>query len=215
MNVIAINGSPRKNGNCAAMLESWLEGIKSAHPDTVIKWINLYSLSFTGCRSCFHCKRKNGKFYGQCPIKDDLIELIPAVYECDALCISAPVYFAEPDAYTRCFLERLMFCKTTYRKNHESLAAKPVPATMIYTMNCPKDMADANNYPMHFDQLEWYLGNALKHTTRRVCAYNTYQFQNYANYEMEMFSEEEKRKYREAHFRDDLENAFNAGREAI
>ena len=63
---------------------------------------------------------------------------------------------------------------------------------MIYTMNCPEEMASQHNYPMHWSDIEWYIANAFRHPVKRICAYNTYQFDNYANYEMEMFEESEK-----------------------
>lgn len=212
MKIIAINGSPRKEGNSAAMLKSWLAGAKAADPALEAQWVELYQLSFTGCRSCFACKRKNGRHYGQCPINDGIRDLIPAVYSADALAIACPIYFAELDAYTRCFLERVLFCKTSYRRNHDSLAVKPVPVTMIYTMNCPREMAEEHHYPMHWEAIEWYIANAFRHPVKRICAYNTYQFPNYADYEMEMFSEEEKRRYRDENFHLDLEKAFEAGK---
>lgn len=108
-----------------------------------------------------------------------------------------------------------MFCKTTYRKDHESLATKPVPVTMIYVMNCPEELAKQHNYPLHWKDVEWYIANAFRHPVARVCAYNTYQFENYAEYEMEMFSEAEKRQYRDLHFKNDLEAAFLAGKAAL
>lgn len=149
MKIMAINGSPRKNGNSASMLKSWMEGAKSANPNAQTEWVNLYDLTYTGCKSCFACKRKGGKHYGQCPVADDLHNIIPAVYDAAALAIASPIYFGELNAYTRCFLERTLFCKTSYRKNHDSLASRPVPVTMIYTMNCPREMAETHHYPMH------------------------------------------------------------------
>jgi multimeric flavodoxin WrbA len=50
MKVIAINGSPRKNGNTAKMLKSGLEGARENGAETQI--YNLYDLKFTGCVSC-------------------------------------------------------------------------------------------------------------------------------------------------------------------
>lgn len=49
MKIIAINGSPRKDGNSATMLHKWVQGFKSIHPDTEVQWVDLYSLTFTGC----------------------------------------------------------------------------------------------------------------------------------------------------------------------
>ncbi|MDE7402567.1 MAG: flavodoxin family protein [Muribaculaceae bacterium] len=211
MKIIAINGSPRKDCNSAKMLQKWVEGFKYIFPEVEVKWVDLYSLTYTGCRSCFSCKRKNGKFYGQCPIKDDIHDLIPEVYDADAVAFACPIYFGELGAYTRCFLERALFCKTSYRLHHDSLAPKPVPVTMIYSMNCPKDMASELHYEQHWNDIEAYISNAFRYPSKRVCAYNTYQFRNYADYEMEMFNEEEKRHYRDEHFPIDEKTAYYAG----
>ena len=54
--IIAINGSPRKNGNTAALLNKALEGASSQGATT--EMINLYDLNFKGCMSCFACKLK-------------------------------------------------------------------------------------------------------------------------------------------------------------
>lgn len=211
MKIIAINGSPRKDGNSAKMLHSWVDGFKYLHPDAEVEWVNLYSLKYTGCRSCFSCKRKDGKFYGQCPIKDDIHDLIEEVYAADAVAIATPIYFGDMGAYAKCFLERALFSRTSYRKHHDSLATKPVPVTMIYTMNCPMELAAEHHYPLIWEGEEWYIANAFRHPVKRVCAYNTYQFNNYADYEMEMFDEEDKRQYRDEHFAKDLKSAYYAG----
>ena len=210
MKIVAINGSPRKDFNSAKMLKSWVDGYKSVHPDVEVEYVNLYSLKFTGCTSCFSCKRINGKFYGQCPIKDDLLTLIPKLYEADAVAIASPIYFGDLNAYTKCMLERALFSHTTYRANHDSLATKPISVTMIYTMNCPKVLAPQIGYTERWKEMETYIGNTFLTPCKRVCAYNTYQFTNYENYEMEIFTEEEKRQYRDSHFQDDLKAAYDS-----
>ena len=210
MKIVAINGSPRKDFNSAKMLKSWVEGYKSVYPDVEVEYVNLYSLKFTGCTSCFSCKRINGKFYGQCPIKDDLLPLIPKIYEADAVAIASPIYLGDMNAYTKCMLERVLFSRTTYRKHHDSLATKPVPVTMIYTMNCPKELAGKIGYLNRFKETEAYISNTFLTPCKRVCAYNTYQFLNYDNYEMEIFTEKEKREYRDSNFENDLKAAYDS-----
>ena len=128
MNIVAINGSPRKNGNSAAMLKSWVDGAVEANPALNAQWINLYDLTFTGCRSCFACKRKNGRSYGECPVKDGIHDLIPAAYAADAIAISCPIYFGELDAYTRCFLERQCSAKPHTAKITNPLPQNPYPS---------------------------------------------------------------------------------------
>ncbi|MBR6265806.1 MAG: hypothetical protein IKR66_04365, partial [Bacteroidales bacterium] len=46
----------------------------------------------------------------------------------------------------------------------------------------------------------------------KLTAYNTYQVKNYNNYELAGFSEEAKRQYRDEHWEDDLQQAYDAGR---
>jgi hypothetical protein len=46
----------------------------------------------------------------------------------------------------------------------------------------------------------------------KLFANNTYQVKNYANFELGGFSEEAKRQYREEHWEEDLQMAFDAGK---
>lgn len=61
MNLIAINGSPRKHWNTGMLLEKGLEGGASKGAATTL--VHLYDLNFKGCTSCFACKLKNGESY--------------------------------------------------------------------------------------------------------------------------------------------------------
>ena len=66
MNIMAFNGSPRKDWNTANLLNKALEGAASKGATTEL--IHLYDLNYKGCISCFACKTKNGKSYGRCPV---------------------------------------------------------------------------------------------------------------------------------------------------
>ncbi len=74
MKVIAFNGSPRKTWNTAMLLEEALEGAASQGAETEL--FHLYDLNFKGCKSCFGCKIKDGKSYGKCIVKDDLVPIL-------------------------------------------------------------------------------------------------------------------------------------------
>lgn len=63
MKLIAINGSPRRNGNTSTLLHKALEGAAAAGAET--ECIDLYTLNYKGCISCFSCKRKD-KEHGHC-----------------------------------------------------------------------------------------------------------------------------------------------------
>jgi multimeric flavodoxin WrbA len=106
-NVIAINGSPRKNWNTAMLLEEALKGAASKGADTEL--IHLYDLDFTGCTSCFACKLKDGKSYGRCAVSDDLTAVLDTIYDADALILGSPIYFGTVTGEMKSFMERLLF----------------------------------------------------------------------------------------------------------
>ena len=56
MKTIIINASPRKNWNTAQLLKQAQKGAESVGAET--EYVDLYDLSFTGCRSCMACKLK-------------------------------------------------------------------------------------------------------------------------------------------------------------
>lgn len=89
--IIAINGSPRKNGNTAILLNKALEGAAEQGAETEL--INLYDLSYKGCISCFACKRKGGKSYGKCIFADELLLVLKKIEQADALILCSPIYF--------------------------------------------------------------------------------------------------------------------------
>ena len=101
MDFYIIDGGPRKRYNTAQLLEKAAEGIHDElkgnfdDEDINIHQIHLYDLDYKGCKSCFHCKRIGGKYYAQCPIKDDLRDLLPKMKNSDGIIFGSPIYFGE------------------------------------------------------------------------------------------------------------------------
>ena len=54
MNVIAVNGSPRKDWSTGTLLRSALEGADSMGAQTRV--VHLYDLTYKGCTSCFRAR---------------------------------------------------------------------------------------------------------------------------------------------------------------
>lgn len=59
MKAIAINGSPRKGWNTEKLLKEALRGAESVGAETEL--VQLYDLNYTGCKSCFACKRQGAE----------------------------------------------------------------------------------------------------------------------------------------------------------
>ena len=203
--IIIIDGGPRKNMNTAKLLQNFAEGAKSADSDIEVKTIRLYDLDFKGCMSCMACKLK-GKASNICRFKDALTPLLEEIAQTDGLVLGSPIYFGEVTGLMRAFLERLAFPWLSYN-DYSLTAPKRMSVVLLETMN---GMPERNN-SNHFGSMEWCITSALGEP-ERIIAYNTTQVAKYDNYELGGFSEEAKHAWRDAHWEEDLQKAFEAGK---
>ena len=86
MDVLLLNGSPRKNGNTAHALRAIEDGLKRHH---TVESLNVYDFSFRPCRNCDACKR-NG---GNCIQADDTVGIINKITDADLVIFGSPVYW--------------------------------------------------------------------------------------------------------------------------
>ena len=208
MNVVGLNGSPRKNWNSAQMLEHALKGAAAAGADTEL--IHLIDLNFTGCRSCFACKKLGGKSFGRCAAKDDLTDILERILEAEAVIISAPVYFGDVPGMVRNLFERLWFPGLMYRRDGACAYDKKVKVGLIYTMNCPDEHFYDSLIGGHKGTFERFFGE-----TKVVCATETLQFDNYDLYVGDMFDVPRRQEKHEKVFPEDCRRAFQMGQELV
>ncbi len=209
------NASPRKGWNTHKMLEAAAEGARAADAETEL--VNLYDIKFPGCKSCFACKLKNAKTNGVCALRDELRPILERARQADVLVLGSPIYFSYPTGVYRAFLERLAFPVYSYHyENGQPLVCrdKVIETANIFTMNCPREMMEKIGYPTlleaNTDVLRTVFGSS---ESLYVC--NTYQFSDYSRYDFNLFTEEEKRAYRDAHFDEDLANARALGKRLV
>lgn len=101
MKVIALNGSPRENGNTYLGLEIMKKELEKEGIETEI--IQLGGHTFSGCKACNGCfKMKNN----QCVTKDGMNEIIEKVFAADGLIIGSPSYFSNVTAEVKAFIDR-------------------------------------------------------------------------------------------------------------
>ena len=208
MYIIAINGSPRKNGNTATLLNKALEGASSQGATTEL--INLYDLNFKGCVSCFACKLKGGKSYGKCAYKDELTLVLDKIESADAVILGSPIYFSDVTGEMRSFIERLVFQYLVYDENYSSLNDKRKPIGFIYTMNAPESMIKEIEYDRIISRYENYFEKFMG-PTESLLATDTYQFSDYSKYVATAFDAAAKAKRRQEVFPQDCQKAFAMG----
>ena len=205
--IIIIDGGPRKTMNTASMLEKFAAGARSVSEEIEVKTIRLYDMEYKGCMSCMACKLK-GKAVNVCKYRDALTPLLEEVAQADGLIMGSPIYFSEVTAQLRAFLERLVFPWLSYN-DYSLTAPKPMPVILCYTMNANTQQAKMVYQSMGI--MEGVIQRAMG-DVEHVDAYNTYQVKNYDRYELASFPEPMKRQYRDEHWEQDLQNAYDAGR---
>ena len=208
MKVMAINGSSRKTGNTAMLLNRALEGAASKGAET--EMINLYDLDFKGCVSCFACKRIGGKSYGKCARRDGLTPVLEKIAAADALIFGSPIYFGGISGEMHSFLERLVFPYLAYDEKHTMSFPKKIRTGWIYTMNVPAKWLGLSGYKQLFKQYQNLMTRAFGASETLVVT-DTWQFDDYSKYVSSMFDVEKKAKRRREVFPKDCEKAFAMG----
>jgi multimeric flavodoxin WrbA len=107
-----------------------LEGAASQGAQT--EFIQLSAFKMKGCQGCFSCKKRGGKSYGKCALKDDMTPLYNKIEQADALFLGSPFYFHSITSAMNMFIERL-YPYFSY-KDFTSKFPRRINVGLIYTM---------------------------------------------------------------------------------
>jgi multimeric flavodoxin WrbA len=100
LKVLAINGSARKNGNTAILIDTVFEELKKAGIQT--ETITLAGQVIEPCKACWACGNS-----GHCVHhKDQFQEIFQKMIEADGILLASPVYSANVSANMQALLER-------------------------------------------------------------------------------------------------------------
>ena len=214
MTYYAINGSPRKTHNTATILNKALEGVKAADPQAQTELIHLYSHDFSGCVSCFECKRLGGKSYGKCAVRDGLTPILERLADADGIIFGSPVYFHSITGKMRMFFERLLFQYFVYDADYSALSPKRMPTAFVYTMNVRYQVMLESHYTESFQSMESFIQRVFS-KPETLYVNDTYQFSDYSKYKADRFSETDKARHREQQFPIDCQKAFELGKALV
>lgn len=99
--VIALLGSPRRNGNSAALAEAAVSGATAAGAE--VESFYLHGMDIRPCSACDACK---GETSGDCIVDDDMQALYPRLRRADAIIIASPIYWFTVSAQTKLVMDR-------------------------------------------------------------------------------------------------------------
>lgn len=100
MDIVIINGSPRKNGATAAILHMMEEHLQRKE-NVFVEFIDISNLEIAPCQGCCLCYKT-----GHCYRKDDAEKLSDRIEAADGLIIGSPTYASNMSGQLKQFIDR-------------------------------------------------------------------------------------------------------------
>jgi multimeric flavodoxin WrbA len=102
MKVIAFNGSARKDGNTAVLINLVFGELQNEGIETEL--FQLAGKKIRGCMACYKCFQNKDQ---RCSVKnDDLNECIEKMLEADGIILGSPTYFANVSTEIKALIDR-------------------------------------------------------------------------------------------------------------
>ena len=202
--IVVVNAGPRKGWNTDTLLTEAAKGAESSGAE-IIRF-DLFRLErYTGCISCFGCKKQ--QFKGHCICRDGLTPVLDAIREADGLIIGSPNYLSDLTASFRALYERLIFQNLTYNRETPSCNDRLIPVLLVMTSNAPDTMYLnlLNNYKA---TLSRFVGPAEVFVSG-----NTLQLKDYSktDWEWTMFDPKAKQERHDTVFPEECRKAYALG----
>jgi Multimeric flavodoxin WrbA len=108
MKVVAINGSPNKEGNTFSAISVVCDQLKAENIECEI--IHVGNKLIRGCMGCHQCAKNHNE---KCIIQgDDVNSIIRKMKEADGIILGSPVYFSGIAGTMKSFLDRAFYVAT-------------------------------------------------------------------------------------------------------
>jgi len=108
--ILAVVGSPRKNGNTHILVRKIAEGAKAK--GAAVEEVFLGELSIKECDGCHRCWKTES-----CTKKDDMCGIYPKIAESDAIIFGTPVYWYGPTGLMKLFIDRFAYFNSSANRN--------------------------------------------------------------------------------------------------
>jgi len=161
MKALAINGSPRRDGNTRVLLESALAPLAQAGWETEL--VQIGGKPIHGCRACGMCwEEKDNRCSSS---KDAFNDVFEKMLAADAIILGSPTYFADVSAEMKALMDRAGFVAMA---NGSALAGKVGAAVVAVRRGGATHAFDTMNHLFFISQMivpgstYWNLGYGLE-----------------------------------------------------
>ena len=102
MKVVAFNGSPRKDGNTAILINHVFAELERENIETEL--VQLAGKANQGCRSCYRCFSNKDR---RCSVeKDELNSYLEKMINAEGIILGSPTYFSNVTAEMKALIDR-------------------------------------------------------------------------------------------------------------
>ena len=135
MKVVAFNGSARKDGNTAILINYMFKELENEGISTEL--VQLAGKKIRGCTACMKCFENRDR---RCVFDDDIVnDCIAKMADADGIILGSPVYFADVTAEMKALIDRAGFVSMAnnglFRRKVGSAAVAVRRAGAIHTLD--------------------------------------------------------------------------------
>jgi len=141
--VVVLMGSPRREGNTAALATRVAGG--AADAGARVETFYLHGLTIRPCTACEACHKPKAK---GCRLRDDMDRLYPALRAADAIVFASPIYWFTVSAQMKLAVDR---CYALLGPKGHALAGKRMGLVFTYGGEDPFDSGCTNAIRMFQD----------------------------------------------------------------
>jgi multimeric flavodoxin WrbA len=106
--IVALYGSPRREGNTATLLGEAVRGAREE--GALVEEYVLRDMKISPCLEIYACKKD-----GRCAIQDDFQTLHDRFLRCDGIMLASPMFFYTVSAHTKIMMDR---CQSLWVKRY-------------------------------------------------------------------------------------------------
>src|SRR5512145_1361480 len=123
MKVVAFNGSARKDGNTAILVDTVFRELKKEKIETEL--VQLAGKKIRGCTACGRCFTNQDK---RCAVKGDILnDCIEKMLEADGIILASPTYFSDVSTEMKALIDRAGFVA----KANQDMFRRKVGASVV------------------------------------------------------------------------------------
>ena len=150
MNVLAVQASPRKNGNTTTLAKALLEGLRTSGVNQLHE-VFLDEMDIRPCTNCDACLKNDGPF---CVFDDDMQPLYRQFIAADLVILATPIYWWSISAQLKLFIDRLY--GLDFAEHPDRFRGKKV--VLVFTHQEEHPCSGAEMARKMFDEIAEYTG---------------------------------------------------------